>query len=247
MKDTIGFWGYPHPDIIKKYKQMYPNSKWIDLDIDYGYPKANEITHILPENYCYIIKNIFNNAFYLKENLITILAPVGKDKCDSAFFAVRILKDFGFNFEISYFEDNLPLKDLPNIPISKSNLPLKEKIEKITANIIEEKNYDSLPECKPEFGFWGVPPNDLTILNLFPNNTHVFGWTRCVEAKNPGNIELEMYVENNLPTVFFAQTFCAKNQLAKYLANKYNGLYIDIDGFPTNSIKAKIEAFLRLR
>ena len=65
--------------------------------------------------------------------------------------------------------------------------------------------------------------------------------------KNPGNIELEMLVEKDLPTVFFAQTFCAKNQLAKYLANEYNGLYIDIDGTPTNSIKAKIEAFLRLR
>ena len=104
-----------------------------------------------------------------------------------------------------------------------------------------------MPESKPQFGFWGVPPNDLSILEIFPDNTHVFGWTRCVEAKNPGNIELEMLVEKDLPTVFFAQTFCAKNQLAKYLANEYNGLYIDIDGTPTNSIKAKIEAFLRLR
>ena len=117
-------------------------------------------------------------------------------------------------------------------------MPLKEKIEKITANIIEEKDYSYLPESKPQFGFWGVPPNDLSILEIFPDNTHVFGWTRCVEAKNPGNIELEMLAEKDLPTVFFAQTFCAKNQLAKYLANKYNGLYIDIDGTPTNSIMA---------
>ena len=35
--------------------------------------------------------------------------------------------------------------------------------------------------------------------------------------------------------------------LAKYLADKYNGLYIDIDDYANNSIKAKIEAFLRLR
>ncbi len=55
-----------------------------------------------------------------------------------------------------------------------------------------------------------------------------------------------MLVEKDLPTVFFAQTFCAKNQLAKYLANKHNGLYIDIDGTPTNSIKAKIEAFIKV-
>jgi|InofroStandDraft_1065614.scaffolds.fasta_scaffold00001_288 hypothetical protein len=243
MRNIIGFWGYPKPSLIEKYKNLYPAAEWVDLDIDFNYPK----TAILPENYCSIIKNIFNNAFYLKENLITILAPVGKDKCDSAFFAVHILKEQGFNIETSYFEEVLPLDKLPKTPISISNLPLKEKIEKITANIIEEKDYSYLPESKPQFGFWGVPPNDLSILEIFPDNTHVFGWTRCVEAKNPGNIELEMLVEKDLPTVFFAQTFCAKNQLAKYLANEYNGLYIDIDGTPTNSIKAKIEAFLRLR
>lgn len=242
-RDIIGFWGYPHPDIIKKYKNLYPDARWVDLDIDYNYPK----TSILPENYCTIIKNILNNALYLKEKLIVILAPVGKDKCDSAFFLVEILKDYGFNLEISYFEETTALDKLPETPISKSNLPLKEKIEIITKNIVEEKNYDYLPQTKAQFGFWGVPPNDLNILNLFPDNTHVFGWTRCVEAKNPANIELEMFVEKDLPTVFFAQTFCAKNQLAKYLANKYNGLYIDIDGIPSNSIKAKIEAFLRLR
>lgn len=251
MKDIIGFWGYPHPEIIKKYKQNYPDAKWIDLDIDFNYPEIK----VLPDAYCAIIKNIFNNAFYLKDRLIKVLAPIGKDKCDSAFFAVQILKDYGFDIEISIFEEGLT-DDKPangrdfsliETPISNSSLPLREKIEKITANIIEEKDYSHLPECKAEFGFWGVPPNDLSILELFPDNTRVFGWTRCVEAKSPADIGLELYVENGLPTVFFAQTFCAKNQLAKYLAGKHNGLYIDIDGVPTNSIKAKIEAFLRLR
>ena len=37
----IGFWGYPHPDIIKKTKEDYPNAEWIDLDIDFYYPKTN--------------------------------------------------------------------------------------------------------------------------------------------------------------------------------------------------------------
>lgn len=243
MKNIIGFWGYPEPSLIEKYKNLYPNACWVDLDIDFNYPKTN----VLPDAYCSIIKNIFNNAFYLKEKFITILAPVGKDKCDSAFFAVQILKEAGFNIETSYFEDVLSLDKLPNTPVSKSNLPLREKIEKITANIVEEKDYSYLPESKAQFGFWGVPPNDLSILEIFPDSTHVFGWSRCVEAKNPANIELEMMVDENLPTVFFAQTFCAKNQLAKYLAGKHNGLYIDIDGTPTNSVKAKIEAFLRLR
>ena len=243
MKDIIGFWGYPRPEIIKEYKNKYPNAKWVDLDIDFNYPKAN----ILPEAYCCIIKNIFNNAFYLKDKLIVILAPIGKDKCDSAFFAVEILRENGFNIKTSYFEEVLPLSDLPNTPICNSSLPVREKIEKVTANIIDEKNYAHLVQCKAEFGFWGVPPNDLSILEVFPDKTAVFGWSRCVEARNPGNLALEMFVEPHVPTVFFAQTFCAKNQLAKYLAAKYNGLYIDIDTRPTNSVKAKIEAFLRLR
>ena len=108
-------------------------------------------------------------------------------------------------------------------------------------------DYSYLEKTKPQFGFWGVPPNDMEILKLFPNNTHVYGWTRCVEAGTPADIELEMFVEDDVPTVFYSQSFCAKALLAKYLANKYNGLYIDIDDYASNSIKAKIEAFLRLR
>lgn len=59
-------------------------------------------------------------------------------------------------------------------------------------------------------------------------------------------MESEQYVNENIGTVFFAQTFCAKNQLAKYLADKYQGLYIDIDGISSNSAKAKIEAFFEV-
>ena len=81
---------------------------------------------------------------------------------------------------------------------------------------------------------------------MFPNSTHVFGWSRCVEAKRPADSELEMYVDENLPTVFFAQTFCNKMQLAKYLAKKYSGLFIDVDDYANNSTKAKIQAFMRL-
>lgn len=241
MKDTIAFWGYPHPDLIKKAKEEHKNAKWLDLDIDFSAPKIA----ILPENYCSIIKNIFNNAFFYRENIIKILAPIGRDKCDCALFAVEILKDYGFKIETSVFEGNEFKKE--KTPISTSNLPLKKKIELITSNIIEGKDYSNLEYCAPEAGFWGVPPNDLSILELFPDKTHVYGWTRCVEAMSPYDMELEQFADKNVKTVFFAQTFCAKNQLAKYLANKYNGLYIDIDGTPSNSTRAKIEAFLRLR
>ncbi len=242
-KDIIAFWGYPHPNLINKTKLKYPNATWVDLDICFNYPSSK----FTPDAYCGIIKNIFDNAFYLKNRIIKILAAVGKDKCDSGFFAANLLKNEGFEVEISFFEDTVPLNQLSDVPICKSSLPLKEKLSLITANIVEQKDYSHLERSNARFGFWGVPPNDLNICDLFPPQTHVFGWSRCVEAKNPANFELEMYVETDLPTVFFAQTFCSKTALAKYLADKYNGLYIDVDAIPTNSAYAKIEAFLRLR
>ena len=251
-KAKIGFWGYPHPDIIEKTKKNYPNAEWIDLDIDFYYPKTN----ILPESYCKIIRNIIDNTIYLKPDLI--IAPIGKDKCDSGWFASKILMDMGFNVIQSIYEDLEPKRD---IVICDSNIPLYDKITTITDSIIDAEILDSacnLIKSSKEFqnkpnlftptpGFWGVPPNDLEILKLFPDNTRVYGWTRCVEAGCPANLDLEMYVDPNVPTVFYAQAFCAKSQLAKYLADKYNGLYIDIDDYASNSIKAKIEAFLTLR
>ena len=243
MKKLIGFWGYPKPELIRQTKLEYPDCEFIDLDINFGYPDLK----IAPDNYCIIIKNIINNAFFLKNKLVKILAPIGKDKCDSGYFVSEILKEKGFKVVQSIFEEKCSDITQLKLPICKSNLPLKKKIELITKNITEEKDYSYLKSTKPKFGFWGVPPNDLSILELFPNETHVFGWTRCVEAGTPADVDLEMYVRKGLPTVFYSQAFCAKSQLAKYLANKYNGLYIDVDDIASNSVFAKVEAFLRLR
>lgn len=243
MKDIIAFWGHPRKELINEAKAQYPYADFVDLDIDFNAPDKM----MTPSAYCTIIKNIYNNAFNLKDRIIKILAPIGKDKCDSAYFVSEILKKEGFEIVTSVFEDKCPSLNELKLPISKSNLPLKTKIELITKNIYEQKDYSNLEEVEPKFGFWGVPPNDLELLNLFPNETEVFGWTRAVEAGYPGDFELETYVKENLPTVFFVQSFCAKNQLARYLANKYQGLYIDVDTIPTNSVRAKIEAFLKLR
>lgn len=234
---TIGFWGYPNPKIVEKTKKEYPNAEWIDLDIDFGYQDKN----ILPDSYCKIVKNIINNT--VKLNPEKIIAPIGKDKCDSGWFAAKLLKDLGYNVEESIYEN---LENPYPIEICTSSMPLYDKFVTITDNIVERKEIITT-QCQPKFGFWGVPPNDLELLKLFPNETHVYGWTRCVEAGTPADIDLEMYVDEDVPTVFYAQAFCAKSQLAKYLADKYNGLYIDIDDYANNSIKAKIEAFLRLR
>ena len=234
---VIGFWGYPNPEIVKKTKQEYPNAEWIDLDIDFGYQDKN----ILPDSYCKIVKNIINNTIELKP--VKIIAPIGKDKCDSGWFAAKLLKDLGYNVEESIYEN---LENPYTIEICTSSMPLYDKFVTITDKIVERKEIITT-QCQPKFGFWGVPPNDLELLKLFPDETHVYGWTRCVEAGTPADIDLEMYVDEDVPTVFYAQAFCAKSQLAKYLADKYNGLYIDIDDYANNSIKAKIEAFLRLR
>ena len=241
MANLIGFWGYPDPEIVLELKREFPDAKWLDLDVDFKYPETN----VLPDAYCKIIKNIINNAIYLKEDMLKIVAAVGKDKCDSGWFAAQLLKDIGFDVIESAYEKLSPRNE---IRISTSDLPLIDKVNLITKRIIEFPPQPlNLTPSKPLFGFWGVPPNDLSILELFPNETHVFGWTRCVEAGVPADIKLEMYADEKLPTVFYSQAFCAKSQLAKYLADKYNGLYIDIDDYATNSIKAKIEAFLRLR
>lgn len=234
---TVGFWGYPNPKIVEKTKKEYPNAEWIDLDIDFGYQDKN----ILPDSYCKIVKNIINNT--VKLNPEKIIAPIGKDKCDSGWFAAKLLKDLGYNVEESIYEN---LENPYPIKICTSSMPLYDKFVTITDNIIQRKKIITT-QCQPKFGFWGVPPNDLELLKLFPDETHVYGWTRCVEAGTPADIDLEMYVDEDVPTVFYAQAFCAKSQLAKYLADKYNGLYIDIDDYANNSIKAKIEAFLRLR
>lgn len=235
----IGFWGYPDPEVVKNFKNQYPNSEWVDLDIDFGYPGVN----VLPDAYCKIIRNIIDNTFYLRPDII--VAPIGKDKCDSGWFASKILAREGFNVITTIYEDIKPKRE---IRICKSNLPLYDKFQLITAGIIDYDIYDKEYTCvRPTAGFWGVPPNDLEVLKLFPEETHVYGWTRCVEAGVPADIDLEMQVDENVPTVFYAQAFCAKAQLAKYLADKYNGLYIDIDDYASTSVKAKIEAFLRLR
>lgn len=243
MKNIIGFWGYPDKEVLNSFINQYPNHEIIDLDIDFGYPDYN----LLPDAYCKIIKNMINNAIHLKDKLKIIVAATGREKCDSGLFAYHLLKDKGINIINTQIETKNPLvlSEL-ELPISTSSLPLAEKLNAITEGIYKNYELESI-KSKPKFGFWGVPPNDFSILELFPNETHVYGWTRCVEANRPDDIELEMFVDENVPTVFYAQAFCAKMQLAKYLANKYNGLYIDIDDVTTKSAKAKVEAFIKLR
>jgi hypothetical protein len=125
---------------------------------------------------------------------------------------------------------------------------LTQKFERITEAVKNaEKPGSSPPACKPTAGFWGVPPRDFSILDLFPDTTHIFGWTRCMENKTPADHELELVYNPDIPTIFYAQSFCAKTALARHLALKHpHGLYLDSDVTAGGSAKAKIQAFLEL-
>lgn len=239
-KRLIGMWGYPDPDKFLEIRKKYPNNAVIDLDININAPSSG----VLPDAYCRIIKNIVDNALFLKDRLDVIVASVGREKCDSGWFTAKILRNMGLNVIDTRYEEYG--NRVFGTPISKSNLPVKEKINLIMDNLIEKREVP-FELVKAEFGFWGVPPNDLDFLDIFPLNTHIYGWTRCVEAGRPADIDLEMHVDDDVPTVFFAHTFCAKMELAKYLAKKHNGLYVDVDDVASNSVRAKIEAFINLR
>jgi hypothetical protein len=238
----IAVWGYPDPVVFAETLKKYPEHLVVDLDIPHG---ASE-SKILPENYCQIITNIIDNAVALKDKIELIVASVGEEKCDQGRFAAYLLDQMGFN--VLKTKILRPDGKVAEPAIATSNLPLKEKVLLIMDSMLKPEllNSKKIEKCKPTHGFWGVPPNDLSVLELFPDTTHVYGWTRCVEMKCPTDIDQEMFVDASVPTVFFAQTFCAKMQLAKYLARKHEGLYVDIDDYMSVSVRAKIEAFLKL-
>lgn len=238
----LALWGYPDQSVLTRMFAQYPSHCVVDLDISYGVPESK----ILPDNYCQIITNIIDNAVFLKDKIDLIIASVGEEKCDQGRFAAYILERMGFNVvKTKIVETDSPLIEPV---ISTSTLPLKEKVLLIMDSMLKPELLASyqLQRSEPTHGFWGVPPNDICILDLFPHSTHLFGWTRCVEMMCPADLEQEMFVLENIPTVFFAQTFCAKMQLAKFLAKKHDGLYVDVDDFMSVSVRAKIEAFLRL-
>ena len=233
----IGYYGHPPYSVINRFRREL-NQGLIDLDVDLDSPDSK----IVPETYCQIITNILNNAMHLRNELSLVIASVGEEKCDAGRFAAAILKDLGFTVIETRNKGILTPRKLN---IATSTLPLKEKVVKIM-DTVNTGRKESYTQCKPTLGFWGVPPHDLSILEHFPDSTHVYGWTRCVEAGRPSDLQLEMYVEPGVPTIFFSQAFCAKQQLAKYLAEKHEGLYIDAHGEVTNSTVAKVEAFIKL-
>ena len=197
----------------------------------------------LPRVFCAILRTVVINGLSLKLDRIYI--DVGPGKCDCALHTATILKDILPETDVITTR-NQDRTDF-GAPLCTARMPLLDKISAITRSVQSARPHRDLPACIPTAGFWGVPPRDFSLLRLFPDTTHVYGWSRCMENKTPDNQMLEGLSNPDIPTVFFAQSFCAKTALARHLANRHpHGLYVDCDVTAGNSTKAKIQAFLEL-
>ncbi len=238
---NVGIVGMPPLAVIRELNAR--NTAIHDLDTPVIKADMELTTSYLPRVYCAILRTVVLNALHIALDAIYI--DVGPGKCDCALHVATVLEDM---LAIPIFKTHNEDMAGFGTPISQSGMSLVQKFERITAGV---KQYDkpgySPAACSPTAGFWGVPPRDFSILELFPDTTHIYGWTRCMENKTPADHELELIYNPDVPTVFYAQSFCAKTALARHLALKHShGLYLDSDVTAGSSAKAKIQAFLEL-
>lgn len=236
-----GIVGIPPLKIIKQLEAE--NCQIVDLDEPLVKKDIELASPLLPRVYCAILRTVILNSISLE--LDRIFIDVGPGKCDCAIHTATVLEATLPNVQIirTRNQDSFSY----TTPLCETRMNMVEKMSRITSSVQSSKRYASLTPCSPTVGFWGVPPRDFSILSLFPDTTHIFGWTRCMENKTPDNLELEMQINPDIPTLFFAQSFCAKTALAQHLASQHpRSLYLDCDVTATASVKAKIQAFLEL-
>ncbi|MFA6451188.1 MAG: hypothetical protein WCX65_17055, partial [bacterium] len=218
----VGIVGVPPWE--KMQNRLKKGATIVDLDEPLADFPVRDI--YLPNAYCSILKRVVSNIFSLRAagRLDLVLASVGKCKCDG-------MRNIASWLEL---KTDIPIEKVENnsmrgagFPISRSDLPPAEKMELIVNSVVQPLQKGlKFRESKPVCGFWGVPPYDFRILELFPNETHIYGWTRCMENKTPADIELECATDPNVPTVFFTQSFCQKSAFAFNLARENGGLYV---------------------
>ncbi|MEN8134681.1 MAG: hypothetical protein ABFS18_03980 [Thermodesulfobacteriota bacterium] len=237
----VGIVGVPPLGTIRILHQR--RLEILDLDAMLVVKDMETTVAMLPRVYCAILRTVVLNAMHLK--LDAIIIDVGPGKCDGALHVATVLED---GLDIPIIRTNNTDHEPFGNPLCRAEMDMTEKFlaitERVKSPVIQE---NPPPPCRPTVGFWGVPPRDFSILSLFPDTTHVYGWTRCMENKTPADSIMEVHVNNDIPTVFFAQSFCAKTALARLLARKHpHALYLDIDVNTGSSAKAKIQAFLEL-
>ena len=215
----------------------------IDLDMPVPGVSLERATHCLPKVYCAILRTVAANAITLRPGRIFI--DVGRGKCDGAAHLATILRYALPETEVIAVEnhDSQPF----STPRCQTAMSLADKMLAITASVTTSAAHPFFAPCRATAGFWGVPPRDFSLLALFPDTTHVFGWARCMENKTPDNSQLEEFFDPAIPTVFFAQSFCAKSALAGHLSARHPcALAVDSDVAVGASGRAKIQAFLEL-
>lgn len=237
----VGIVGVPPRAVIRSLNEA--RAAIHDLDARLVTASLDGVSPLLPKVYCAILRTVVLNAIHLELDAIYI--DVGPGKCDSALHVSTILKGI---LPIPVIRTRNTDSEGLGTPICKARMNLTEKMLAITEGV---KSAVPPPcqfkPCRPKAGFWGVPPRDFSILEPFPATTHVYGWSRCLENKTPANEDLEAYCNPAVPTVFFAQSFCAKTALAKFLADSHPlALYLDVDFHASGSAKAKVQAFLEL-
>ena len=236
----VGIVGVPPLSVISELNR----DRCLIFDLDE--PQINKSIDLssqyLPKVYCAILRTVVLNALHLE--LDTIYIDVGPGKCDCALHVAMVLENL---LQIPVIKTrNLDDKSF-GTTLCRTRMPLLEKFTAITRAVQSDAPGTEFTPCIPEAGFWGVPPRDFSILSLFPDTTHIYGWTRCMENKTPANLELETHYNPDIPTVFFAQSFCAKTALAHHLARLHpRSIFLDCDVTAGNSARAKIEAFLEL-
>lgn len=240
MNRKIGIVGVPPLEIICQINAEQDSI--IDLDEPQLLLPIDLTDQHLPRVYCAVLRTVLLNALNL--HLDRIYIDVGPGKCDCALHVAAVLKDL---LSIPVIATRNTDTEGFGFPICQSSLPLTEKMQAITKGVQLCRPSPAYEPCTPTAGFWGVPPRDFSILALFPDSTHVYGWARCMENKTPADLELESCCNLEIPTVFFAQSFCAKTALAKHLAARHpKALWVDCDVSAGSSLRAKIEAFLEL-
>jgi len=242
---VLGFWGAPPREVLEQTAARFGDLPFFDLDVYRNAPSSQT----LPEAFCHIIRNCVDNALALGPRLRAVVAATGEEKCDSGRFAARLIEDL-LDCEVITTE-NPGLAEPVEPLLCESRGPLKGRVVRMMEAIVEpltdEERQDAQTErCEPSCGFWGTPPHPIELLDLLPDTTHVFGWTRCVEQGRPADLELELAVPSGLPVVFFSQGFCNKGLLARHLAERHRGLHVDVHDALGAATMAKIEAFIRL-
>jgi hypothetical protein len=236
-KRRIGFAGCPPEEALAPRR----SEELIDLDnlVEGVEPRSESL---LPRTTCRIIRRILDNALAL--DLDEIVIDEGYGKCDAARGLAEVLEGL---LDVPIVRTQNENRAGAGTAICDSDLPVVRKMELILEGLVGPREHDLRREPNPRAAIWGVPAADLSIYELFPDGSQILGWTRCLENRTPADWKLEMHVPEGVPTVFFAQTFCAKNVVAQHLAREHNGLHVDVDGVLSQPVRAKVEAFLRFR